>query len=77
VAKLRGAADSADSALRQAGTTLALAGNTLDGSGRGGGDLPGAMHELEAAARSIRTLADYLDGHPESLLRGRTDGAKR
>jgi paraquat-inducible protein B len=77
VAKLRATADSADSALRQAGTTLALAGNTLDGNGRGGGDLPGAIRELEAAARSIRTLADYLDGHPESLLRGRTDAAKR
>jgi paraquat-inducible protein B len=77
VAKLRTAADSADSALRQAGTTLALAGNTFDGNGRGGGDLPGAIRELQAAARSIRTFADYLEGHPESLLRGRTDAAKR
>jgi paraquat-inducible protein B len=33
--------------------------------------LPQAMSELTAAARSIRTLADFLDQHPEALLRGR------
>jgi paraquat-inducible protein B len=34
-------------------------------------DLPKLMRELEDAARSVRVLADYLDRHPESLLRGR------
>jgi len=29
------------------------------------------MTELSAAARSIRLLADYLNQHPESLLRGK------
>jgi hypothetical protein len=29
------------------------------------------MRELSEAARSVRGLADYLDRHPESLLRGR------
>jgi paraquat-inducible protein B len=34
-------------------------------------DLPKLMRELSEAARSVRVLADYLDRHPESLLRGR------
>ncbi len=36
-----------------------------------GADLPKLMRELAEAARSVRVLADYLDRHPESLLRGR------
>lgn len=34
--------------------------------------LGNAMYELTRAARSLRELADYLDQHPESLLRGRS-----
>ena len=34
-------------------------------------DLPRLMHQLNDAARSIRELADYLDHHPDALLRGR------
>ena len=29
------------------------------------------MNELSQAARSVRELADYLDQHPDALLRGR------
>jgi paraquat-inducible protein B len=40
-----------------------------------GGDpdsgLPEALRQLNETARSIRTLADYLDRHPEALLRGK------
>lgn len=34
-------------------------------------DLPQLMNELSQAARSVRELADYLDSHPDALLRGR------
>lgn len=34
-------------------------------------DLPRLIRELTQAARSTRDLTDYLDRHPESLLRGR------
>jgi hypothetical protein len=37
----------------------------------GNTDLPRLMQELGDAARSVRVLADYLDRHPEALLRGR------
>jgi len=35
------------------------------------GNLQQAMAELTQAGRAVRTLADYLDQHPESLLKGR------
>jgi paraquat-inducible protein B len=30
-----------------------------------------AMEEVSAAARSVRVLADYLEQHPDALLRGK------
>lgn len=36
-------------------------------------DLPAALHELTETARSLRSLADYLDRHPEALIKGRKD----
>ena len=30
-----------------------------------------ALKELSAAARSIRVLADYLEQHPEALVKGK------
>jgi paraquat-inducible protein B len=30
-----------------------------------------SLHEVEKSARSLRTLADYLERHPEALLRGK------
>ena len=34
------------------------------------------LEQLENAARSLRGLADYLQHHPESILRGRASGAE-
>lgn len=77
IAQLRTVADSADAALRQADATLTVAGGALDGRRADGGDLAGTMRELKTAARSVRILADYLESHPESLLRGRSEAAKQ
>jgi paraquat-inducible protein B len=35
-------------------------------------DVPQLLRELTEAVRSVRELADYLDRHPEALLRGRS-----
>ena len=59
--QLRAFADSADDTLKKASST-----------GGSGGDLPGTLRELKNAARSVRNLADYLENHPESLLRGKS-----
>jgi ABC-type transporter Mla subunit MlaD len=34
-------------------------------------NLPDAIRQLAAAARSVRTLADYLERHPEALVHGK------
>lgn len=53
-------------------STAAAASATLNGSAAPpGGNLQDALEELTQAARSIRSLANYLDQHPEALLRGR------
>ena len=38
------------------------------------GNLQQAVYELTGTARAIRTLANFLDQHPEALLRGRGSG---
>jgi paraquat-inducible protein B len=50
------------------------AANDMLGNGSGsaaGGDLSRLIRELTDASRSLRDLTDYLDRHPESLIRGR------
>lgn len=34
-------------------------------------DLPAALHQLTEAARSLRSLSDYLGRHPEALIKGK------
>ena len=51
------------------------------GSGYGGDsqfsrDVERLLGQVSDAARSIRLLADYLDQHPEALLRGRLGQAE-
>jgi paraquat-inducible protein B len=64
IASLRATADAAQNAAQSAGSTLgpdsALA-----------TQLPALLQQVSEAARSIRELADFLDRHPEALLRGR------
>ena len=36
-------------------------------------ELRDALQEVSAAARSVRVLADYLDRHPEALIRGKSE----
>jgi paraquat-inducible protein B len=53
--------------------TAAAARKLLGGSAASpNGNLQQAVHELTGTARAIRTLANYLDQHPEALIRGRS-----
>jgi paraquat-inducible protein B len=63
--------------------TLASATRTLDSADKTiapnselSNDLSAALGEVSRAARAIRVLADYLERHPESLLRGKSGGAR-
>jgi paraquat-inducible protein B len=64
---LKSLRDTADSAQNTLNTVQSLIGSTAPA----GTDLPRLVKELTEAARSVRSLADYLDRHPEALLRGR------
>ena len=57
--------------------TAAAARATLSGEGAAQGtSLPEAIGQLDQAARSIRSLTDYLGRHPEALLRGKAKEKK-
>lgn len=60
----------------QAQSTLAAAKGLVGNSGvqtsaPGTASMGDTLYELSRAARSLRALADYLDRHPEALLRGK------
>ena len=62
LASARGTLDSAD-ALIQPDSVL-------------GAELGTTLEEVNRAARGLRVLVDYLERHPESLLRGKSDEGK-
>lgn len=84
---LRGAVESADALLQrlegeltpEATKTLVEAQRALDSANRAlladdsgmQQDLRQTLQEVERAGRSLRTLADFLQRHPESLIRGK------
>lgn len=65
IASLRGVATAAQG-------TLTAANGVIGGTAAGTADLAGVMKQLNDAARSFRVLADYLERHPEALIRGKT-----
>ena len=73
---LRAVARSADQTLAEAKTMLATT-RVAVGNDGGGGNLAEALSELRQTARSVRVLADYLEGHPGSLVWGKNGGASR
>jgi paraquat-inducible protein B len=64
VKSLRATSDAAQRAANAASATFGA-------NGAENTDLPRLMRQLSDAARSVRELSDYLDRHPEALLRGR------
>ncbi|HHP7234075.1 MAG TPA: MlaD family protein [Desulfobacterales bacterium] len=58
-------------ALREADRALAALNRFANEDSRVQQNLVAALEELEKAAQSIRYLADYLNRHPEALLRGK------
>jgi len=61
---LQGTLDAAEGALRAAE-------NQLKGNSELAYRVNGTLAEVEAAARALRVFVDYLDRHPEALLRGK------
>jgi paraquat-inducible protein B len=69
---LKGTLAGLDAAMRAARTSLDAAQGMIAPDSRLRQDLASTLRELSGAARSIRVLADYLERHPEALIRGKT-----
>ncbi len=69
--ELKDVSDTARNTLEKAQVTLQDVDGALSGDLPLGYQLKQALQELAAAARSLRTLADYLERNPESLLLGK------
>ena len=65
------ALESADLTLDQASATLASAEGMVGEGSQVRFGLNSTIGEISGAARSIRIFADYLERHPEALLRGK------
>ncbi len=87
---LKAIGDDLQKSIAELDRTLISARITLD-SGRGtldnanklvepnsvlGAELGNTLQEVSRAARSVRVLADYLERHPEALIRGKTEEGK-
>lgn len=64
----------AKSTLDEARKTLKLAERTLSTDSPVQYELQEALRELGKTAQSLRLLTDYLERHPESVIRGKKDG---
>jgi len=74
-ANIKKAVESARIALDQANTTL----KSIEVIAQEGGQLrfevSAALKEISAAARSVRILADFIEQHPDAIIRGRATQA--
>jgi paraquat-inducible protein B len=75
-AALHGGRPELRTTLDQARKTLAAAQQTLSSDSPMQGDLRETLQEVTKAAETVRALADYLERHPESLIRGKRGGEK-
>lgn len=73
---LRQAADAAKAALVQMETTLGTFESMVGQDSALRYDLAGTLADMRDAARSLRVFTDYLDRHPEALLRGKPEAER-
>ncbi|PID73771.1 MAG: hypothetical protein CSB33_02400 [Desulfobacterales bacterium] len=71
--ELETTAAAANGALKQARITLRQYGQVVEGESPLGFRLLECLEELSGASRTVRNLAEYLERHPESLLRGKRE----
>jgi paraquat-inducible protein B len=76
LATARGTLVNADGTLVSARTTMDSANNFIEPNSVQSQELDNTLQEVSRAARSIRVLADYLERHPDALLRGKSGEAK-
>jgi paraquat-inducible protein B len=68
---MREASVAAEAAFNSADTAFAGVSALVDQRSPIVGEAVSALRSLSAAGRSLRELADYLERHPEALLKGK------
>jgi paraquat-inducible protein B len=61
----------ADATLEELRLGITTYGNLAERNMNLGFDVSRTLQEIEGAARSIRSLTDYLERHPEALVKGK------
>ena len=74
IGSLKTTSDAASATLKQAQTTLETVQRTFAPNAQLVGNIQALIAELDTAARSVRSLSDYLEQHPDALLRGKRGG---
>ena len=72
----RGTLNDADATLARAGATIASANGLVQPNSAQMQQIDITLREFARAARSLRVLSDYLEQHPEALLRGKSGSPK-
>ena len=68
---LHGTLADARNMLQHASTALKTVNHAASSDGEIGNQLQDALKEISAAARSIRVMAEYLERHPDAMLKGK------
>jgi len=71
--KLQDVSETLKGTLETTGTTFRNVDGVVTGNSALGYQLQQALAELATALQAIRSLADYLERHPDSLIRGKPD----
>jgi paraquat-inducible protein B len=71
MSKIQKAVESAGTALDQADTTLKSIESIADEGSELRHEISETLREISAASRSMRVLADFIEQHPDAILRGR------
>jgi paraquat-inducible protein B len=71
MSKIQNTTDSAQMALEQANQTLKSLKQIAEEGSQLRFEVSATLREISAASRSVRVLADFIDQHPDALLRGR------
>ena len=71
MSRIQKAVESAETALNQADTTLKSIESLTDEGTQLRHEVSATLTEIAAASRSMRVLADFIEQHPDAILRGR------